>query len=348
MKHVSVYERDGRGVWYIAYPDPITGRRVCRATAHRVGDSMAKRKAYDQAVALAKEAAANEVDSPAEAWESWVEPWMRVKLKEKTLKRYATAWKHLRLFMREQHLLVPRSVRYEHAERYLTWRTSQKRHRGTLINFNTALTELRFLGTLMREAVLRGYCQGNPITQLGISRRNVREKPEITDDEDRQIRRELLTRPEWMLECYHVAMCQGCRLTETAVPLTAIDLGRATITFRGKGHKVFTTRLHPSLRPLAERKAATKAKVLVDLPPMPAKAWWTFFREIGLPHLCFHCTKVTVITRLCRAGVPQGVAMSFVNHSSEEVHRVYQRLKVADADLAIAALASVPAWPGSH
>jgi hypothetical protein len=343
VKYVSVYKRkDGRPVWYIAYPDPSTGRQKCMATVHRIEDLGSKKKAYDEAMQLAKEAAVGLPADQGEMWESWVPRWLELGFKPRSRQRYETAWKHLRFFLRERSLTCPRAIAYSHAEDYLAWRTAQKRHRGTYVNYNTALTELRFLGSVMREAVRRAYTNANPIAQLGLGRRDVKEKPEITDEEDKKIRAELESRPVWMRECYQIAICQGCRLTETMVPMERVDLARNAITFHGKGGKVFTTQIHPAVRPLAEAKKAAGSRYLCDLPPMPAKEWWTFFREVKLPHLCFHCTKVTVITKLCRAGVPQGVAMSYVNHSREEVHRVYQRLKLADVSSAVSALGSIP------
>ena len=74
------------------------------------------------------------------------------------------------------------------------------------------------------------------------------------------------------------------------------------------------------------------------LPVMAAKEWHTLFREIGLPHLCFHCTRVTVITRMAREGVPIAQAMRFVGHASEAIHRIYQRLAAPDCGWAIKAI----------
>ena len=57
-----------------------------------------------------------------------------------------------------------------------------------------------------------------------------------------------------------IALHQGCRLSETSQPLDRVDLKRGTITFSAKGRNgklhVFTTALHPGLRPLVERLKA--------------------------------------------------------------------------------------------
>lgn len=347
MKYVSVYARKGRACWHVSYPDPLTGRRINEGTTFRMDEPRAKRQAFDYAVQKVKTYQALGPGVDGERWEAWVPDWIRIRFIGRTLQHHELRWKHLRFFLSEHGIVHPRAVRYVDAQRYLAWRTAQKRHRGTFIHFNTALCELRLLGSVMREAVRRDYAPGNPISNLGISKHPQALKPEINDLEDARIRSELESRPAWMAECYHIAMCQGCRLTETQVPMARVDLPRGAITFHGKGNKSFTTQIHPALRPLAEAKQKVGAGQLCELPAMAAKVWWQFFREVGMPHLCFHCTKVTVITRLCRAGVPQGIAMSYVNHSKVEVHRVYQRLGLADVGRAVDALSSIPLWRGT-
>lgn len=49
-----------------------------------------------------------------------------------------------------------------------------------------------------------------------------------------------------------------------------------------------------------------------------------------MPHLSFHSTRVTVVTRLARAGVQERVAMRYVGHASATIHRIYTRLQVDD------------------
>jgi len=336
VKYASVYARKRSPFWYISYLDAATGKRIHRATVHRRDDPVGRRKAYDEARQLGKEAAASRGEA-AEGW-AWVSQWLNLVHDGKTLVRYENAWDHLERFLEDKQLSGPKALRYEHAHDYMSWRTAQERRRGTKINHNTALTELRVLTAVMREAVRRRLADANPLLGLGLRRKNVAVKPEINAAELAVIRRELETRPEWMRDCFTVAIHQGCRLSETAVPLDQVDLTRDTIKFLGKGRKEFSTKLHPAVRQLAEHKMRVGAKSLCELPPMPAKAWHTFFHEIKFGHLCFHSTRVTVITQLARAGVPQGVAQSYVGHSSETVHRVYQRLNVADLGAAVSAI----------
>jgi hypothetical protein len=56
------------------------------------------------------------------------------------------------------------------------------------------------------------------------------------------------------------------------------------------------------------------------------------FIKLKMPHLCFHCLRVTYVNRLRRVGVPREAAMRLVNHASELVHQIYQREKVEDVE----------------
>ena len=65
---------------------------------------------------------------------------------------------------------------------------------------------------------------------------------------------------------------------------------------------------------------------------MASKEWWKFFKAIGLHQkgVCFHCTRVTVISRLIRAGASENKVQKIVHHASTEIHRIYQRIGVDD------------------
>jgi integrase len=63
------------------------------------------------------------------------------------------------------------------------------------------------------------------------------------------------------------------------------------------------------------------------MPDFPGKAWFRFFRKIKLRHLCFHCTRVTFITRAYESGIAQADVMRLVGHSSHQVHLIYPRLE---------------------
>ena len=180
----------------------------------------------------------------------------------------------------------------------------------------------------MHEAVESDYADSNPCSRLGIRKEPVAEKPAITPNEHQAILNALKSEPEWMTISYQIAWHQGCRFGETCLPLSKIDLQRGTITFHAKGGKDFTAPLAKELRPLFERLKQQGKQTTFKMPPMPSKQWWQFFKRIGLPHLCFHCTRVTFITRCYQRDIPEHVVMKLVGHASTTVHRVYPRLAV--------------------
>jgi hypothetical protein len=66
------------------------------------------------------------------------------------------------------------------------------------------------------------------------------------------------------------------------------------------------------------------------IPPKASYYWRQLFNRLGLRVHCFHSLRVTRVTELRKAGVPQSVSMRLVNHSSHLVHQLYQRHEVED------------------
>jgi integrase len=62
------------------------------------------------------------------------------------------------------------------------------------------------------------------------------------------------------------------------------------------------------------------------MPEYPGKAWWRFFKRIKLRHLCYHCLRVSFVTRCQERGISKDDCMRLVGHASEVVHNVYGRL----------------------
>lgn len=351
MEHVSIYKKPNSPFWYIASFDAVKNKRVWKSSKIRIDDPLGRRKVLAMARDRSEDAKANKPILNRSAWEHWAENYfhMRYGKHEKTLQRALGAFKVLREWLDEAGLPTPAQIEYKHAHDWIRWRTSQKRPNGNQITRNTALCDLKFLNLLLREAVRRGFCAGVPTERLGLKKDPQKEKPEITDAQDQLVRKALKKEPEWMRLSYEIAMAQGCRLTETQVPLTDVREDLGVITFDAKGDKQFATRLNPSLIPLIKARRVAGSARLVELPRMASKEWCFFFDRIGMPEHSFHCTRVTVVTRMARAGVPIQQAMAFVGHASELIHRIYQRLAPQDLALAVAALSAHPsnALPGT-
>jgi integrase len=347
MKYASVFQRKQSPRWSVVYWCPVAQKRQYKTTPFLVTDPNGRRKAQALANEKSKDAQADKDVGGADRWENWVEAYLndRFKNQQKTLRRYIYAWaKQWAVFLLESKIRVPRGLDYNAVLKFIAWRTAQtKPSSGKRVSKNTALCDTKVMSIVMREAMRRGFAETNHCEKLGIQKDPAKQKPEISDEELVKIIRELATRPEWMRVAFEIALYQGCRLSETSLPLDRVDLNRRTITFsakgRGGGEKhVFTTKLHPALVSLMTRLKKSGATLTCVLPVMAAKEFHNFFREVELPHLCFHCTRVTVITRMARAGVPISQAMSFVGHASETIHRIYQRLAAADLSRAVDAI----------
>jgi integrase len=159
----------------------------------------------------------------------------------------------------------------------------------------------------------------------------------------------------WMTTCFKIALHHGCRLSETSVPMSSIDFVRGTIRFVAKGKngraKIYTNRIHPAIIGHLRALKDAGASVTCTLPQMASKEWHTLLKGCEeTKHICFHSTRVTVITRLARAGVPVQQAMAYVGHASETIHRIYQRLRAEDLSSCATALAfpTVSPSPGHN
>lgn len=354
MQGISVYERPGRPTFYVAYDCPLRARRVCESSGIKTDDPRGKLAAYAYAREKSSSGVMHGQSRDISAWGNWVEAWLRMRFAGQplTLTSYLGAWKFLSHFLHEQKIPTPRALTYGHCVNFVLTREKQvKKRSGRKVSRNTALHNVKVLSRIMREAVRRGYSQGNPCFRLSedVPRAHVAEKPEFTDEQIAAVRAELArpgdrgpTRPEWMAIAFEIALHQNCRLRATQIAMDCVDLVRDTIQFHEKGGQVFTVPIHPGLRPLLARLKAEGRKVTCVLPLLASRSFSRVLRRIGLPHT-FHCTRVTGITRFARAGVPEQQAMAYVNHGGWAVHRIYQRLKPADVRGCHAALNFLPA-----
>jgi integrase len=318
-------------------------RRVQEATPWRVDDPLGQRKALRYAEEKSREWAEVRGPMSVEAWGAWVPAFFedRYRNSPKSLVRVRNCWDLLREFLSAERVPVPAALDYNIVIRYLPWRTAQKRTCGKPISRNTAITELKILGLVCRQAVRRGYANHNPCERLGLKRDPAKEKPELTNAEIALIRAACAKREghlpiteRWMSVSFEIALHQGCRLRETQVQMTDVDEAARVIVFHAKGRdgvpKIFPSRLHNALLPLMAELRAAKATQTCKMPTMASKDWWALRQELGIGHTCFHSTRVTVVTRMARNGVPEQQAMAYVGHASRLVHRIYQRLRPPD------------------
>ena len=334
----SLVQRDGSPFWYIQKKQGT--KWVRQRTQYRIASTAETRKAQHLASQVARTEKAQRGSVAEMTWDQWVEPYFRVRYetRPKTLERFINAWTSVRLFLREQQIHIPSEVRREDCLKYVSWRTDGRKAGTYAAGRNTALFEIKLLGLVLGEAMTRGWIVVNPGRGLGLPRSPAKLKPEISLAEEEKIRTALKSEPRWMEVCFNLAMATGCRLAETSVPWSDVHLDRCQITFTQKGNRTHTTLLPDWIIPLLEVEKQLGAPRTVCLPRGPSKWWCNVFRKIGLGHISFHSTRVTVVSRLARAGITERLSMRYVGHASATVHRIYARLAPGDLDACAKAL----------
>jgi len=242
----------------------------------------------------------------------------------------------------------PRQITYEKACAFVPWRITGGKDGKDIppVSVNTAWERFMFLRVLMAEAVHRGFCEFNVTRDVKTKRQPSAQKNEITVEDEAIIEAKLKKKPEWMRESWLILMRQGCRVTETPVPMERVDTDAMTITFRIKGGRLHTASLHPDLLPLVAKARKQVRPTLIVPPKSFGCCWNVFFIRAALPY-SIHCTRVTVITRLIRAGHPVAMVSNFVGHT-QEVDRIYQKLKPADSLGLLQTLSSKAQGSGSE
>jgi hypothetical protein len=278
----------------------------------------------------------------------WVLPWINVRHQGRTAQVYRAQWRVISSFLHERKIHSPLHLEREHCYAYVTWRKESRRGRFNLkIKTNTSIGELKLLAQVMDEARKRRLAIGdNPARKLGIEKETTIPKREMTDAEIRQIDSALQQRPLWMRRSFEMALYTGLRFAETRIARHQVDWPRNVIDIdepKGGRKRAFSIPIYDTVRPLLENWWKTGELHLWQLPEgenptLTGLRWSKFFREIKLPHLCFHCTRVTFISRGARAGISEGMMMKLVNHASAEVHRIYQRLPPGDAAKLVSAI----------
>ena len=251
----------------------------------------------------------------------------------KTLTRYLGAWQWISLFLADRGIRHPRAVRFEHGQQFVDWRKGYVKSTGKSVSHNTACLDLKIFGKIVQRAVAKGMMAANPLVRLGISKEDTRETPEITAKEFTKILPALEKQDEWMGLSFRIGRELGCRLQDTALARKNVDFERMVVHFpnpKGGRKKAFSVPLPQSLKPVLEAAFADGRATAFKMPAQPSLDWRDFFDDLGLKHLHFHCLRVTYVTGLARRGVPRAVAMRLLNHGSELVHRLYQRLNVDD------------------
>lgn len=271
----------------------------------------------------------------------FVEDWLRGRYSSpsqaSTLAVYLKQWRPLRDFFEAEDVPAPALLERQHAYDYLEARKAQvKEKSGKLVSHNTARGELKLLGMIMDEAVAQRIAIANPVRKLRIGEEEFATKPEISAAEEAIIRPALRSQDPWMQLSFHIGISTGLRFADTRIPLAAVRWESDDILVekpKGGHSREFSIPIYETIRPQLQEMRTERRRYLYEIPPgvwSPSMAWREFFDGLGLQHLCFHCTRVTFISRGMRAGIPEPVMMKMVNHGSKLISRIYQRWTADD------------------
>ncbi len=354
----SLFKRNGSPYWWIKCRDcqpesPTVGQVIRYSTGYKIGVGPDTRSAKQLQAEKTLAESRFSVCSPKESWGVWVPDYLTVYCKSPaTLERYRTIWRNLSCFLTEKGIHLPRQLSRARCLEYMDWRSHPDRKNGKYrAVHNTAHLELKILSLIMREAVRRNFAPFNTVAELGVKRQRPKEKPEFTDSDLDMIWQAILKEPAetqlFFRNSFLIARYQGCRLNETHLdPRADVDIAEdgtsGIIRFRIKGGREHTTALHPELIPLFQELKKTRATETYAKPHNPSRKWFDFMKRNGIrkkiPGACFHSFRVSAVTRLARANVPESKTMRFIGHASLTVHRIYQRLRVEDLSECVKAL----------
>lgn len=322
--------------WYLKRRNLDTATWEEKSTGLRVDDPGETRKAQRTADKATAEEKRVGTSGHSPAFLAWVPRYLATHWQnEESRRRYVTAWQPIRQFLAEHDIVHPRQIRYEHARDYLEWRLRTPVYRRAA-DRNTALLELKFLSQLVNEAIRHGFADANPLNRLGIARTPARVKPDFTNDQIRELKERFAREVEWMLVCSEIALYTGCRFSETAIPVSDINLAagllRLTDAKRNANdrRKQFLVPIDDHLRPLLQRIVESGASQTCEITRDKNGRINSVIKATVGKEYSFHCYRVTFVTRCHRAGLSESQAMRLVNHSSKLVHQIYSRLSVDD------------------
>lgn len=329
--------------WYLRSRDLDTGAWQEKNTKLRHDNSKESAAALKQAAKKTKEESLVK-PTAGEAFAQWVPGYIESHYKNaRTKKRNLYFWDNLSAWMATKKIRHPRHVRHEHAEEYLRWRKKAK------VSQNTARIEVKFLSFLMKEAIRREMAERNPLGGEIIPKRPAKEKPELDDADIRAARLKFLEVKEgekWCRVCFEILINLGCRFNEARIPKGRINFKARTILLEDSKRdeddprKFFTV-------PITQQFSDFLGKIPwydgFTIPELDHHSNRKFNRI--LKRACgatSHSCRVTFITRCHRAGLSESEAMRLVNHSTDLVHRIYSKLNVEDARLALAKVPQLP------
>jgi Phage integrase SAM-like domain len=331
----SIYKRGD--IYWIAFRN-ATGKRILKSTGLRHSNPAERVNVKRLCAEMTLQ---EQLQSPATAaaanWD-WVEAWMATKwgTQTSTLSIYRSRWRRLAEWLLAIDVPGPVNLTREHCLAYVEWRI------GHSVSRNTAVLDLKLMHQVLGEAVRRGYIKTNPAEKLGLKHGPaVREKRAWTDKELATVDSELKERDRfgWMRVTFLLGRYQAARLRQCAATLDDIHLEWQPPTIyypapKGGEAKAYSQpidkRLLTDLSEIVNHRRSIGATTLCDIPFDASVQWRQFLDELRITGVSHHSLRATWVTKAALSGIPESVAQRFSNHSSNTVHRIYQRFTSAD------------------
>lgn len=271
---------------------------------------------------------------------AWVPQHLQYHFKNpRSLQRYQIIWETIAGWLKSKKIRHPREFKYQHVTEYMEWRKLTVKH-------NTARLEIGFFKGILREACSREFLDKNVINLARFRIEPAKQKKELTFDDIQRIRKALKSKDEWMGVVFEILINLGCRFNEARIPKSRVDFENKTVQIEDSKRKTHDPQKFYTV-PMKDRFVEyLQGLKWEDGFTVPEFKKWSNqrFNEV-LKSVCdatSHSCRVSFITRCHRAGLTALEAMQLVNHSSDEVHKIYSRLNVKDSAAALSRVSPPP------
>lgn len=324
----SIYRKKGSDKIYLRYKDSA-GKWKGKPTSYRWSNFGEVRQAkllagrQSQREALA-------APNGSERLATWVPQWLDGRYGSAlntTPAVYARGWKRLAQYCETRGIVSAQQVQRDFIEGYLAWRLESAGR-------NQAISEIKLMAMILREAGARGQVLTNPLARPGLKKAPTKPK-EIWSDEQLETAAKHFEKhgSHWMQCVFYMGIYQACRLRMCQVPLDAIRLDLGLIRYPDeivKGGHGFAQPIDPVFLPkLRDLVNEARRLGLTRLCEVPWDASIRLRRSLdraGLEGVSHHGLRKTWITRAADHAVAESQAMAFCHHESREVHRIYKML----------------------
>ena len=349
--------------WQLRFRDLETGAWCTKSTLKRHDDTKDSRAAQRMADEHTGREAKVGPDTDGR-FERWVPKFLKRRYTNpSTYKRSEAAWQRISEWLRMRNLRHPGQIKYAHIGDYMDWRMTtptfkhgprtrrmrQAGEPGPRIEcpppcMNTARMEIKFFSTVLTEAQ-HMFEIANPFAGQRIAHGIAKEKPDLAPAQLLAARKAFEGHSPWMRTVFEICAHIGCRFSEAIMPMSRVDFEQGLIWIADAKRKEDDPRkLYAVPMPAALSDYLRTVKTERTAPANNTAGMNRYFNVLlkKATGATSHSLRVSFISRCHRAGLSESQAMRLVNHSTKSVHKIYSRLNLGDARLAMAKVEPPP------